>query len=334
MQPLAWDGVRLRALDQTRLPFTEEWLDLDGPDAVAAAVRRLAIRGAPVIGVAAAYGVAMAVSARPDLGSLEAACDTLRAARPTAANLAWAVERVRAAATAAGPAAMAGAARAQAERIDADNAAATAAIADAGADALGDARRILTHCNTGPLACGGRGTALGMIAEQARRVEGVRVLACEARPLLQGSRLTAWELRRLGIPHDVIVDAAAPGLIAAGAADAVVTGFDRVAASGDVANKVGTYGLALAARESGIPFLVAGPWSSVDLRTPDGGAIDIEERGADEVRRAGGAALTLQDTPCRNPAFDVTPARLVTAVVTERGVASPVTPASVAALAP
>jgi methylthioribose-1-phosphate isomerase len=190
----------------------------------------------------------------------------------------------------------------------------------------------MTHCNSGALAASGRGTGLGVIAELAERRE-VRVLACEARPLLQGARLTVWELRRLGIEHALLVDAAAPGLLRTGAAHAVVTGFDRVTANGDVANKVGTYGLALAAHAAGVPFMAAGPSSSVDPRLPAGDAIEIEERDADEVREAGGALLTVEGTPCRNPAFDVTPAELVWALVTERGVASPVTADSVARVA-
>jgi methylthioribose-1-phosphate isomerase len=332
VQPLAWDGARLRALDQTRLPHDEAWLELDDAAAVAAAIRRLAIRGAPVIGVAAAYGLAMDVAAQPGLGALERAAGTLRSARPTAANLGWAVDRVRAATSAAGPSAMAAAARAEAERIDAANSAATETIARAGAEALGSARRVLTHCNTGPLACGGRGTALGAIDELAQRHGGVTVLACEARPLLQGARLTVWELGRLGIAHELLADAAAPGLIARGDVDAVITGMDRAAANGDVANKVGTYGLALAAQAAGVPFLVAGPCSSIDAGTPGGAGIVIEERDGEEVRTAAGALLTVAGTPCRNPAFDVTPAALISALVTERGVARPVSAETVAGL--
>ena len=190
----------------------------------------------------------------------------------------------------------------------------------------------MTHCNSGALAASGRGTGLGVIAELADRRE-VRVLACEARPLLQGARLTVWELRRLGIEHTLLVDAAAAGLLRTGAAHAVVTGFDRVAANGDMANKVGTYGLALAAQAAGVPFVAAGPSSSIDLRLATGDGIEIEERAGDEVRLAGGALLTVEGTPCRNPAFDVTPASLVWALVTERGAASPVTVDSVAGVA-
>jgi methylthioribose-1-phosphate isomerase len=319
--PLRWDGTRLYVLDQTALPFDERELVLGDADAVAAAIGRLAVRGAPLIGIAAGYGLAMAATAGEDL---DRAAHVLREARPTAANLAWAVDRVRDAARAGG----AEAARAEAERIHAEEDAASAAIAAAGADLLQGASTVLTHCNTGALAAGGRGTALAVILA----LPDVRVLATETRPLLQGARLTEWELRRAGRAHEIVVDGAAPGLIARGEVDAVITGCDRVAANGDVANKVGTYPLALAAQAAGIPFVVAGPTSSIDPETPTGADIAIEERAPDEVRRAGGAPLALPDTPVRNPAFDVTPAALVTALVTERGVARPVSPATVRAL--
>ena len=207
----------------------------------------------------------------------------------------------------------------EARAIEAEEEAASAAIAAHGAELLAGARRIMTHCNTGALAAPGRGTALAVIAELADRGLLDRVLATESRPLLQGARLTAYELARLNIPHELIVDSAAAGLIAGGAVDAVIVGCDRVAANGDVANKVGTYGLALAAHAADIPFVVAGPTSTVDLATPTGREITIEERDPDEVRAAAGQRLTLAETPCRNPAFDVTPAPLITALVTERG---------------
>jgi methylthioribose-1-phosphate isomerase len=192
---------------------------------------------------------------------------------------------------------------------------------------------VLTHCNTGALAAPGLGTALAVIAELATRGTLESVLACEARPLLQGARLTVYELARLGIAHQLLVDGAAAGVIAAGEVDAVIVGCDRVAANGDVANKVGTLALALAAQHAAIPFVVAGPTSTIDRSCPAGGAIVIEERAADEVRAAAGAATTIPGTPCRNPAFDVTPAALVSALVTEAGVATPVTAATIAALA-
>jgi methylthioribose-1-phosphate isomerase len=326
-----WDGRRLEVLDQTRLPAVEAWLTLSGAQDTADAIRRLAVRGAPLIGIAAAYGLAMEVARQPGLGALERGWEILRSARPTAVNLAHAVDRVRAAALAAGPTTIAAAARAEAERIHAEEDAASEAIASHGAAVLAAARRIATHCNSGALAAGGSGTALAVILELAGRVP-VEVLAGETRPLLQGARLTVWELARAGVTHELVVDGAMAGLIARGEVDAVVVGCDRVAANGDTANKVGTYPLALAARAAGIPFVVAGPTSTIDPTLPDGSGIAIEERDADEVRAFGGALATLPDTPVRNPAFDVTPAELISALVTERGVAQPVDADTVAAL--
>jgi len=334
--PLSWDGTSLRVLDQTRLPREEVVLTLSGADDTAAAIRRLAVRGAPLIGVAAGYGLAMEVARTPTIAALERGAAVLAGARPTARNLGWAVERILAAALAA-PDDIAAAARAAAEAIHREDEAASAALARHGADALeavlpAGPITLMTHCNTGALAASGRGTGLAVIAELADR-RPVHVLACEARPLLQGARLTVWELRRLGIDHALLVDAAAAGLLRNGAAHAVITGFDRVAANGDVANKVGTYGLALAAHAAGVPFLAAGPSSSIDLRLPSGAGIEIEERDADEVRAAGGTLLTVAGTACRNPAFDVTPAELVWALVTERGTAQPVTADTLARVA-
>jgi methylthioribose-1-phosphate isomerase len=334
---LRWDGATLHALDQTRLPDAEEVLALTGADEVAAAIRRLAIRGAPLIGVAAAYGLAMEVARTPTIAALERGAALLAGARPTARNLGWAVERVAAAARAAAPEDLAAASRTVAEAIHREDEAASAALSRAGADALqaalpGGPVTVMTHCNSGALAASGRGTGLGVIAELADR-RPVEVLACETRPLLQGARLTVYELRRLGIPHALLVDAAAAGLIRSGGIHALVTGFDRVAANGDVANKVGTYGLALAAHAAEVPFVAAGPSSSIDLRLPSGDEIEIEERDPAEVRSAGGAPVTLAGTACRNPAFDVTPAELVWALVTERGAARPVTAGTVAGVA-
>jgi len=328
---LRWDGRRLEILDQTRLPGTETWLPLSGAEDTASAIRRLAVRGAPLIGVAAAYGLAMEVGRQPGLGALERGWETLREARPTAVNLSHAVDRVRAAALAAGPTTIAAAARAEAQRIHAEEDAASAAIAEHGAALLAGARRIATHCNTGALAAGGSGTALAVILELHARGP-VEVLAGETRPLLQGARLTVWELARAGVAHSLVVDGAMAGLIARGEVDAVIVGCDRVAANGDTANKVGTYGLALAARAAGIPFVVAGPTSTIDRGLPDGDGIAIEERGADEVSSFAGVSTTLPDTAVRNPAFDVTPAALISALVTERGVAQPVDAEAIAAL--
>jgi methylthioribose-1-phosphate isomerase len=314
---LRFEDGALWAIDQTELPRHERRLELRSAADVAQAIRRLAIRGAPLIGVAAAYGIAIELRSDPTPEGLARACDLLRQARPTAVNLAWAVDRTREAALAGGD--LAGAALTEARRIEAEEEAASGAIAAHGAELLAGSRRILTHCNTGALAAPGRGTALAVIAELADRGSLGGVLATESRPLLQGARLTAYELSHLDIPHELIVDSAAAGLIASGAVDAVIVGCDRVAANGDVANKVGTYGLALAARAASIPFVVAGPTSTIDFDTPTGADIAIEERDPEEVRSAAGQLLTLPGTRCRNPAFDVTPAALIAALVTERG---------------
>jgi methylthioribose-1-phosphate isomerase len=327
-----WDGQRLHALDQTLLPAREVWLELDGPTAVVDAIARLAVRGAPLLGVVGGYGMAMAAAAAGSDDELRGHAAALAGARPTAVNLPRAVDRVLAQALAAAPAQRARVARAEAEAIDAENVAAGQALAECGADLLVGAHRLLTHCNTGVLACGSRASALGLVAALAERGRDVSVLVCETRPLLQGARLTTWELARMGVAHELIVDAAAPGLIRAGQVDAVVTGFDRAAANGDVANKVGTYGLALAAAAAGVPLVVAGPCASIDLSLPGGDAIAIEQRDADEVRRAMGEPTAPAGTSCRNPAFDVTPGSLITALVTERGVAQPVNAATLAAL--
>jgi methylthioribose-1-phosphate isomerase len=268
---------------------------------VADAIKRLAIRGAPLIGVAGAYGVALEVQGG---GSREQARALLRGARPTAANLARAVDRACAADDP----------LAEARSIESEEQAAGEAIARHGADLLAGVRRVLTHCNTGALAAPGRGTALAVIAELAARDGLDLVLATETRPLLQGARLTTWELSKLGLPHSLIVDSAAAGLIARGEVGAVIVGCDRVAANGDVANKVGTYPLALAARAAEIPFVVAGPTSTIDASCDSGSQIAIEERSGEEVAAG---------VPALNPAFDVTPHQLISALVTERGVLRP-----------
>ena len=333
---LHYAGGALRAIDQTQLPWREVELELRSADDVVGAIRRLSIRGAPLIGVAAAYGVALELAR--DADGLERACAALAGARPTAVNLAHAVDRVRAAVLAAGAAgSIAAVALAEARALHAEEEAASDAIARHGADLLAGCRRILTHCNTGALAAPGRGTALAVIAELADRRDLELVLASESRPLLQGARLTVYELRRLGIEHALVVDGAAAGLVAAGEVDAVIVGCDRVAANGDVANKVGTYSHALAAAAAQIPFVVAGPCSTIDPDTAVGTDIVVEERSHDEVRAVGlwrsePLELSLPGTPCRNPAFDVTPASLVTALVTERGVAAPPTRESVSGL--
>jgi methylthioribose-1-phosphate isomerase len=330
-RPVVWTDGSVRILDQTRLPREERYLRCRTPAQVASAIRTLAVRGAPLIGIAAAYGTALgaAVSrARTGAGVLRDAERTavrLAATRPTAINLRAAVERVligarRAAEDGAGPDGVLAAARAEAVRIDEDERDACAAIGRFGLDLVPDGARILTHCNTGTLATNWGGTAQAVITAAFDAGKLATVWVDETRPLWQGARLTAWELLRRGVPMTLVADTVAGSLMARGAVDLVVVGADRIAANGDVANKVGTYQLAVLARHHRIPFAVAAPVSTVDLRTPDGGSIPIEDRGPAEVTAPFGMPVAPRGTPAANPAFDVTPARLVSALVTDRGV--------------
>jgi methylthioribose-1-phosphate isomerase len=319
----------VRLLDQTRLPDVEAHVEATDVETLIDAIRRLVVRGAPALGAVGALGVvvAMAQGAREgwDDGRLHHEIGRLRAARPTAVNLAWAVDRVLPLVPR-GPAAV----LAEARQVLAEDEAANRRLSELGADwLLGRCARrplrILTHCNTGSLATVAWGTALGIVRELHGRGVLEVVHVDETRPLLQGSRLTAWELRADGIDHVVQVDSAAPGAILRGLVDAVIIGADRIAANGDTANKVGSVGLALACADAGIPFVVAAPWSTVDLATPDGAGIAIEERAASEVTAIAGVPTAPAGSRGFNPAFDVTPARLVDAVVTERGVVEPKT---------
>jgi methylthioribose-1-phosphate isomerase len=274
------------------------------------AIESLAIRGAPALGAAGAMGVALAsVNGEP----LEEAAVRLKATRPTAVNLAWGVDRALAAPDPAE----------EAVRIAADDVERNRRLGANGAELLPEEARVLTHCNTGSLACVGYGTALGVIRAAHERGRRPSVWVDETRPVLQGSRLTAWELQQLGIPCTLVADAMAATLMAAGEVDAVIVGADRIAANGDVANKIGTYGLAVLARHHGLPFYVAAPVSTFDAETPDGTAIPVERRDADEVAVIGGHRLAPDGVPVDNRAFDVTPAELVTAYVTEEGVTRP-----------
>ncbi|HZM31029.1 MAG TPA: S-methyl-5-thioribose-1-phosphate isomerase [Acidimicrobiales bacterium] len=328
MRTIDWVDGAVVLVDQTALPHEVRALRITDVDGLAAAIRRLAVRGAPALGAAGALGVLLATrQARAegwDGPTLTAAIAEVRQARPTAANLAWGVDRV-AARLPEGDDAVEAEARAVVEEDVATN----RAMGERGADLLEELcrssgpLRLHTHCNTGALACVEVGTALGVArALQARGRLG-RVYADETRPLLQGSRLTAWELEGMGADYRLVVDGAGPSLIARGFADAVVVGADRIAANGDVANKVGTYPLALAAARAGVPFVVVAPTSTVDAATPDGAAIAIEDRSEDEVLAWGGRAVAPAGARAVNPAFDVTPADLVTAIVTERRVVRP-----------
>ena len=328
-----WDGAAPVIIDQRELPGRLVELRLDTVDAVVDAIRTLAVRGAPAIGICGAYGVLLALREAPAGHAREALIERIGRARPTAVNLWGAVSRVRAAigrAEAAGqdptPAALA-----EAIAIHEEDRAACAAIGEHGRRLLAGRRRILTHCNTGRLATGGDGTALAVIYAKHAARDLDEVLADESRPLLQGGRLTAWELGQAGVPYRVLVDGAAGAAMAAGLVEAVVVGCDRVAANGDTANKVGTYALAVLARHHDIPFHVAGPLSSFDPETPDGAAITIEERDPAEVRGFGGRLVAPPDAGAWNPAFDVTPAELIEAFITDAGVLRPPYAQSIAA---
>jgi methylthioribose-1-phosphate isomerase len=325
---VSWDAERpaVRLIDQRRLPGSLEFLDCRTVDEVCVAILGLAVRGAPALGATGAYGIALAAAVGEDV---ERAAAALVATRPTAVNLAWGVQRAVAAWSARGTGAAralaggAAGALAEAERVADEDVACNRALGAAGAALLGDGARVLTHCNAGSLACVGYGTAVGVIRAAAEAGKGPRVWVDETRPVLQGARLTAWELDRLGIPATLVADVAAAGLMAAGEVDCVIVGADRVAANGDVANKVGTYGLAVLARHHGIPFYVAAPTSTIDLATPDGAAIVVEQRPAEEVTTIAGVRVAPDGVVARNPAFDVTPTSLVTALITEHGLATP-----------
>lgn len=307
-------------LDQRELPEREIYHRLDTVDDVARGICDMVVRGAPAIGIAAAYGMVLAAREERDLA---AAAALLKATRPTAVNLAWAVDRMLAAARKAHRSEVATTLAECARAIHRDDVAACRAMGKLGAERVPDGATILTHCNAGALATGGFGTALGVIRAAHESGKRVRVLADETRPYLQGARLTAWELQQVGIPVTVIVDSAAASSFARGEVTLAVVGADRIAANGDVANKIGTYGVACLARLHDRPFYVAAPWSTVDLRCPSGDHIVIEERGAGEVTHQLGRRLVPEGVPVRNPGFDVTPARLVSAIFTERGVAAP-----------
>jgi methylthioribose-1-phosphate isomerase len=327
-------------IDQRRLPGEEVYLRCQEPAAVARAIKDMAIRGAPAIGVAAAFGIALAARRSSREGAalgaeLERVCDELARTRPTAVNLFWAIGRMRERAKALGPAgraALADGLLAEARAIDSEDVAACHRMGDLGAALLPAAARVLTHCNAGALATAGYGTALGVIRSAARQGKLREVLADETRPYLQGARLTAWELVRDGIPTTVIADNMAGHMMATGRVDAVVVGADRIARNGDVANKIGTYSLAVLAKENGLPFYVVAPISTIDPATESGAGIPIEERAADEVTHHAGKRLVPEGAAVRNPAFDVTPHRYVSAIVCEGGVLRPSYLESIAAL--
>ena len=329
-------GGHLELLDQTCLPLEQEWLACQDVGVLIGAIKRLAVRGAPAIGIAGAYGVVLAVgeAAQQRLAPqaakahLLARAEQLADSRPTAVNLRWAVERVLAAGA---PDYSAETVLAEARAIHEEDRRLCATIGTHGAAIL-PAGDVLTHCNTGALATGGIGTALGVITTAWRQGRRFRVFADETRPLFQGSRLTAWELVQAGIPVTVLADGAAAHLLSTGRIGACIVGADRITANGDVANKIGTYGLALLAAAHEVPFFVAAPSSTFDLTLATGAGIPIEQRGAAEVLVPLGVRVAPDGAEAFNPAFDVTPARLIRAIITEHGVIDPVTPEQVARL--
>jgi methylthioribose-1-phosphate isomerase len=331
-----WRDGAVRLIDQRDLPGRLRFLDCATVDELCEAISALAIRGAPALGAAGGYGVALAclLAAGPDVGAAAVvragadAAERLIATRPTAVNLTWGARRVLAAAEAALRTGGAGeavwrAALAESERLAAQDVADNRALGQHGAALVPDGAQVLTHCNAGALACVGYGTALGVIRAAAEAGKRPRVWVDETRPVLQGARLTAWELDRLGIDATLVADVMAGSLMASDDVDLVVVGADRVAANGDVANKIGTYALAVLAAHHGVPFYVAAPTATIDLATATGAGIPVEERSAEEVLRVGRSRLAPAGVAALNRAFDVTPAALVTAIITELGVARP-----------
>lgn len=330
IRPIRWTGDALELLDQRKLPFTVEYVACRGSGAVAVAIHALIVRGAPAIGIAAAWGVVLAAreldaggppvdSAAQAAERLEPVMQQLNAARPTAVNLAWALQRMRRALAQAGED-WRGVLLREAQAIEAEDLAANRRMGKLGAQLIANGSGVLTHCNTGSLATAGFGTALGVIRAGVAQGRIERVFAGETRPWLQGARLTAWELQQDGIAATLIADSAASHLMKTGQVQWVIVGADRICANGDVANKIGTYQLAIAARYHGVKFMVAAPASTVDMATPSGGKIQIEEREADELLAVGGVRTVAENIQAWNPVFDVTPSELIDAIVTERGI--------------
>jgi methylthioribose-1-phosphate isomerase len=328
---IAWQDSDIVMIDQRKLPATEVYVTCRSVNDVAKAIRTMVIRGAPAIGVCAAMGLALGAARSKATGTkqftteFQRNCELLAGTRPTAVNLFWAIERMK---LSFADGALAGESvdqlkarlQATADRIHDDDVASCRAIGAHGATLVPAEANILTHCNAGALATAGYGTALGVIRGAVEAGRKVRVLAGETRPFLQGARLTAWELVKDGIDTTVITDNMAGAIMRAGDIDLVVVGADRIAANGDTANKIGTYSVAVLAKEHGIPFYVAAPWSTIDLATPDGNAIPIEERDAREVTHIGSNQLAPAGAHVRNPSFDVTPSKYITAIITERGI--------------
>jgi methylthioribose-1-phosphate isomerase len=331
---IAWQDDAIVMVDQRKLPSAEIYVRCRTANDVAKAIKTMVIRGAPAIGVAAAMGIALGMERSKQTGTrqftteFQKTCDLMASTRPTAVNLFWAIERMKRSFS---EGALAGESveqlkarlKLEATRIHDEDVASCRAIGTHGATLVPADARILTHCNAGALATAGYGTALGVIRGAVEAGKRVTVLADETRPFLQGSRLTAWELLRDGIDTTVITDNMAGALMFKDQIDLVVVGADRIAANGDTANKIGTYSVAVLAKENGIPFYVAAPWSTVDLSTPDGSQIPIEERHKKEVTHVGSNRIAPDGVGIRNPAFDVTPHRYISSIITERGIFHP-----------
>jgi methylthioribose-1-phosphate isomerase len=330
IQTLEWTESGVRFIDQTKLPTEETYVNCTTHEQVADVIRTMVVRGAPAIGVAAAMGIALGVQnskaatadeMKPELDQI---CDIIGKTRPTAVNLFWAIRRMQDKFESLRTRPLTQIKQAlieEAQRMHAEDIAANQAMGRHGASLMPASGGVLTHCNAGALATCGYGTALGVIRAAVEQGKKIHVYADETRPFLQGSRLTAWELMKDGIPTTVISDNMAGAMMKQGKIGAVVVGADRIAANGDVANKIGTYTVAVLAKEHGIPFYVAAPFSTIDLATPDGGKIPIEQRNAREVTHIAGKQMVPDGVPVENPAFDVTPAKYVTAIITERGIA-------------
>jgi methylthioribose-1-phosphate isomerase len=332
LSPLWWEDDALKLIDQTRLPWEERVLSPQDVEEVANAIKRLVVRGAPAIGVAAAYGIVLGVRGSQSVRELqerfEQAYALLGGTRPTAVNLRWALERQRSAleralAQGKSPDEIVQVLLEEAHRLREEDLEANRKLGAYGAALLEDGSQVLTHCNAGALATAGYGTALGVIRAAWERGKLKKVWVDETRPLLQGARLTAWELHREGIPYEIIVDGAAGALMARGLVDAVITGADRVAANGDVANKIGTYTLAVLAKRHNVPFYVALPTSTIDPEILSGSAIPLEERDPAEVLSCVGRPIAPEGSSAKNFAFDVTPHGLITAIITEVGILKP-----------
>ncbi|CAN5462874.1 S-methyl-5-thioribose-1-phosphate isomerase [soil metagenome] len=315
IKPMEWAGDRLRMLDQRALPHREQWLELHDADDVATAIRDMAVRGAPAIGIAAAYGMALAAQKGQNL---QTSRETLAKSRPTAVNLFWALDRIAKLDDPSPESILK-----EAQAIEREDLEMNLAIGAHGADMIKNGWNVLTVCNTGALATAGHGTALGIIRSAHEGGKAIHVWSCETRPRQQGLRLTAYELTKEAIPFHSIADSAAASLMAAGKVDIVVAGADRIAANGDAANKIGTYMLAVLAKHHGIPFVIAAPTSTLDPAIPDGSHIPVEERSGEELTHAEGISIAPLGTKVYNPAFDITPGGLIDAIVTEKGVFRP-----------